>query len=179
MKNTLLSAALIAALILPVAAIAADTASITIVDGDFSDTISVPLDDMKVGDSRQLTADSGLPAIVRRSEDGLSIEVAGHTVDVPFHDAHLQALHVNAGEHPLHVVVDTDASGVDAGDGSDKRIVVKHLRHGDGHHGDGELDDAEIEAMIEKLRDGHGDGEDGERRVVVIRKVDAPEAQAD
>ena len=179
MKNTLLSAALFAALTLPVAVIAADTASITIVDGDFSDTISVPLDDIKVGDSRQLTADSGLPAIVRRSDDGLSIEVGGRTVDVPFDDAHLQALHVHAGEHPLHVIVDKDATGDAAGDGSNKRVVVKHVRHGDGHHGDAELDEAEIEAMIERLRDGHGDGEDGERRVVVVRKVDAPEVQAD
>jgi len=177
MKNhALLSTALLAALSLSLPVLAADTASVTIVDGDFSDSVSVPLDELKVGESRQLTAASGVPAIVSRSEEGLSIEIAGHSVDVPFGGAHLQALHAHGGKHPLQIIAHEDEQ---VGDGSNKRVVVKHVHHGEGQDADGKFEEADIEAMIERLRSGEGDGDDGERRVVVIRKVDAPKAQTD
>ncbi len=59
-----------------------DIAKISLPANGATQRIDVDLNALQPGQSRQLFTESGLPAVVTRSEQGLSIELAGETHDI-------------------------------------------------------------------------------------------------
>jgi hypothetical protein len=146
-----------------------DTAVIELKANGADQRIKVDMRDLAEGQSRQLSADSGLPAIVTRTAEGLRVEIAGvvREIELPKVDI------VHAG-----------------GEGEHRRVLIKrtHAEEGEGQArhevrvieraGEGALDEAEIEALVEEARQhvGHA-GELGEDKVRVIRRIEKHEAQ--
>jgi hypothetical protein len=171
MQQRLLSTLLVALLAASAAAVAAerDTANVRIVSGGSEEAVEIALDEMKVGESRQLVAKSGKPAIVTRTESGLTIEIAGKRTEVAFPDPEQIVVHGD-GKHVVRLHEEHAAHG--DGDGQVRKVVV--MRGHDGTHGaHGDMDDAEIAALVERIEahaldhDGDADGD----KVIVTRKV--------
>jgi hypothetical protein len=157
--KTSLRTALVAALFATGSAFAGstDSTSVRIISNGSSETIEVPLSELKVGESRQLAAASGMPAIVTRTDSGLTIEMAGNSTDIRLPDVSRIAL----------------ADG--AGDGRRMKMLVR-----DGGH---TLDEASLDALLADLDadgkqvkiirheggDVHVDGAGVERKVFVKR----------
>jgi hypothetical protein len=168
--NTRLRTALVAALLTAFAsaAVAAgdDVTVKLITDGD-AEVVNVPLDTLAVGESRQLTAASGLPAIVTRTEQVLTIEIAGRTTEVKLRDGAALGMHgMVDGGHPVrffkHERIEHDGTAVD---GEKRRVVVRHAGHADDGHVT--LDDEGLQALLDEAGiDGSGDG----TKVIVIRR---------
>ena len=174
MKNTLIG--ILTTLAFAGSVQAADITNVRILGDAGEHAVEIDLDALKVGESRQLATAAGVPAIVRRSEDGLSIEIAGKTTEVAL-GGHGDLLWVGKhgeGEgHKRVQVMKLDSETVkeiDLGDGQRKVIVMRHK----GEHGSGEpLDDAklaELIAEIEAKADTDGD-QAGKERVFVTRKI--------
>lgn len=115
------------------------------------------LDQLAVGETREFTTESGKPAFVTRSEEGMEIELDGDVTKiryVPFDvtelaeldDPELAALfEAHAGGEVRMVRIDGD----DVLTGSDRQIVRIHSAgEGDGHEG----------TPVRKVMVVHGDG---------------------
>jgi hypothetical protein len=184
--KTSLRTALVAALFATGSAFAGsstDSTSVRIISNGSSETIEVPLSELKVGESRQLAAASGTPAIVTRTAGGLTIEMAGRSTEVRLPDFERIAIadadgsrHVKIIRHDGAHAVDADADGhrvrmfkiegddVVAGEGgSEHKVFVKRLAI------DGEpvgVDDAELDALLADIDvDGVGDA-----KVIVVKR---------
>jgi hypothetical protein len=175
MKNTLIG--FLTTLALATSLQAADIATVRIVGAAGEHSVEIDLDTLKVGESRQLATAAGVPAIVRRSEDGLSIEIAGKTTEVAL-GGHGDLLWVGKhgagdGHKRVHVMkLDSEAvKEIDLGDGQRKVIVMRH-KDEPGSHG-ATPDDAEIAALVADIEakvDADG-AADGKEKVIVTRKI--------
>lgn len=179
---------------------AADTATVRIVANGSEESVEVAMDDLKVGESRQLTAASGKPAIVTRTENGLTVEVAGKRTEVVFPaaggDVHWVHAHGDAhdGKQVRVIRIDRDAEVTDLGDGKRKVIMIKRGSadaSGLDDAGIAELiaelqaskdagDDARIKEIIAELEAKHATVGDGEHeQVIVTRRITRPADQQD
>jgi hypothetical protein len=189
--KTSLRTALVAALFATGSAFAGsstDSTSVRIISNGSSETIEVPLSELKVGESRQLAAASGTPAIVTRSDGGLTIEMAGRSTEVRLPDFERIAIADGDGSRRVRIIrhdgahaVAADADGhrvkmfkIEGGDvlagedASERKVFVKRLAI------DGEpvgIDDADLDALLADIDvDGVGDA-----KVIVVhrRKTDS------
>lgn len=131
---------------------AADIANIRIINASGEQAVEVDLESLGVGQSRQLASSSGAPALVTRTEQGLTIEIAGKTTEVKL-------------GHAEHASWTTDLG--DTADGKRVKVIRFHgdetlHERGDGHHkvvmirkaGDAEahnLSDEEVAEMVEEI----------------------------
>lgn len=140
-----------------------DTASVRIKTAGADETVEVALHTLKVGESRQLVAASGKPAVVTRTEDGLTVEVAGQRTEVAFPnpDNDIHVFHTGDGEHAGKKVrvlrLDRTAEVSDVGDGQRKIVVVRS-----GSADASDLDEAGVAVLVEKLKASSLDGDDAE-----------------
>jgi hypothetical protein len=134
--------------------------------------------ELPIGESRGLYTDAGTAVTVQRTEQGLRIETPERSIDVPY---------PNADE----LAADADGNVLIHGDGHNKRVIVMH---GDEHHAihegaamhkrhlivlnDGEGDNADVDVALKQLAELEEldaidlDAADGDKKVVVIRKVE-------
>lgn len=154
------------------AASASDVANVKIITAHGEEAVEVDLDALKVGESRQLVAASGAPAVVTRSEDGLRIEVGGKVTEIKL--APLQVAewhHSDGGEGKQIKLIKLDHGDTTVvGEGGHERKIV--IMHGDGAQAapsDEEIAEliAEVESKVAADTDGDADGD----KVIVTRKV--------
>lgn len=141
--------------------------------------IEVDMNSLGEGQSRQLSADSGLPAIVTRTPDGLRVEMAGETHEI--HLPPIELVDLGGGDAGKHIVI--KRAGGDSAEGKQEvRVIHRTL--------DGEVDEAQIEAMLaealaeaEAARaaadDAHGQAlqaAEQARKVRVIRRIERERA---
>jgi hypothetical protein len=141
--------------IAPLAA-AVDEATIKLRHGDHTETLQLPLSSLKVGESRQLAAESGMPAIVTRHDEGLRIEMAGRVTEVPL-------IERGGDGHRVHFV----RSGDDGETGA-KHVIIKHRSQSVDVEGHGDPD-VDIDALLAELEHDVGTA-DGERTIIIRRK---------
>jgi hypothetical protein len=128
--------------------------------------VVVDMTQLAPGQSRQLTADSGLPAIVTRTDEGLRVEIAGEIREIALPPVEVIELGGDGDSQQIVLKrhrVDGAATG---GDTPREVRVVRHVRSGD------EVDSAELDALIaEALAEADvADGEPGKLRV--IRRIE-------
>ena len=104
----------------------------------------VSLSDLKVGEIRSFTTESGAAGVVKRTEKGLDLQISGENFAIEMPDPEADGVLSHHGEHAF-VIKDIDEQVVVEADGP-KVIVHKH--HGEGLPGDGKR------VVIKKL---HGD----------------------
>lgn len=141
--------------------------------------IEVDMNSLSEGQSRQLSADSGLPAIVTRTPEGLRVEIAGETHEI--HLPPIELVDLGGGDTGKHIVI--KRAGGDSAEGKHEvRVIHRTL--------DGEVDEAQIEAMLaealaeaEAARaaadDAHGQAlqaAEQARKVRVIRRIERERA---
>ncbi|MFN7783400.1 MAG: hypothetical protein ACK5PG_11760 [Lysobacterales bacterium] len=137
--------------------------------------VEVDMNSLSEGQSRQLSADSGLPAIVTRTPEGLRVEMAGETHEI--HLPPIELVDLGGGDTGKHIVI--KRAGGDSAEGKQEvRVIHRTL--------DGEVDEAQIEAMLaealaeaEAARaaadDAHGQAlqaAEQARKVRVIRRIE-------
>lgn len=117
------------------------------------EALKVDAEGLAVGESRQLTTDSGKVVTVTREEKGLKLEVDGKVIQLPGDD---EDLHLEAG---------------------DQQVRVLKLHHGQGTDGKWKTEDGEVV----DLGEGHGfhfiSAEDGPGHVVVQGCEDGDDCQ--
>lgn len=148
-----------------------DTAVIEMKANGADQRIEVDMTALAEGESRQLSADSGLPAIVTRTAEGLRVEIAGEVREIRM--PKIEHLHLGGdGDGDKRVVI--KRVHAKDGDASEQRHEVRVIRHAGG----GELDEAEIEALVEEAMEhaGHEGSVDGDK-VRVIRRVEKRDGQ--
>lgn len=108
----------------------------------------VTLADLKVGEIRSFTTESGSASVAKRTATGLDLQISGETFAIDMPDPAADGLLAHDGTHEVVVkeivesdeIVDVDGKEVvvlrkhhgDAGlPGDGKRVVVRHERHGD------------------------------------------------
>ena len=146
---------------------ASDLAKVRIINAAGEEGVEVDLEQLAVGESRQLTSSSGKPAVVTRNEDGLSIEIAGKTTEVKL--AAAGAAHVwhgDLGEGKVKII-ELDDESVREGDAArhEHKIVMLHK--------DGEAagdHEQELELLIAEA-DIDSSVEPGKDKIIVTRKV--------
>lgn len=124
------------------------------------------------GQSSQLTADSGLPAIVTRTDDGLRVEIAGVIREVSLPPVEVIELGGDGDSRQI-VLKHHRVDGTDAGGDAQREVrVVRHVHSGDA------VDPAALDALIaEALAEvDAADGEPGKLRV--IRRIERQPADA-
>jgi hypothetical protein len=141
--------------------------------------VEVDMNSLSEGQSRQLSADSGLPAIVTRTPEGLRVEMAGETHEI--HLPPIELVDLGGGDTGKHIVI--KRAGGDSAEGKQEvRVIHRTL--------DGEVDEAQIEAMLaealaeaEAARavadDAHGQAlqaAEQARKVRVIRRIERERA---
>ena len=171
-----------------------DVANVRIISGGAEEAVEIEMNDLKVGESRQLTAASGKPAVVTRTEEGLTVEVAGKRTEVVFPQTNGEMTWVSNDEpadgKQIRVIkIDRDETHA-AGEGAHRVIVMKHA-DGDTTNGaelevitenlvgaDGEISDARLQELISDVQIKHGEGDaDGEQVIVTRRIVRDSESQ--
>ena len=179
MKNTLIS--LLTTLAFAGSVQAADIANVRILGDAGEHAVEIDLDALKVGESRQLATAAGVPAIVRRSEDGLSIEIAGKTTEVAL-GGHGDLLwvgkHGEGAKTVRAISLDSNQVGkITLGEGErDSVVTLRHVRHGAGEDGSHDAMVADLIASIEAKAGEEGaklheiDLGDGQRKVIVMRQ---------
>ncbi len=139
--------------------------------------------ELATGESRGLYTDAGTPVTVRRTENGLSIETAEHTVQVPYPNANGLAagggsevsVH-GGGVHEKRVIVhgDKGATHPEGAQTHQKRVIV--VKRGDAGDTDVSVDvragDLEDLADLEALANLHAEDADGHHKVVIVHKVE-------
>lgn len=154
-----------------------DTAQVYLKANGAEQRIEVDLIALQPGQSRQLFTDTGLPTIVSRDEQGLSIEVAGETHEVRMPKLMHLAADASADDGEVRtLVIKRDASD-DGTAHTDAKVRVIHLA------GDGTVDTEDLDALVARaLAEAEADGvdlhgPDGERRTLrVVRRIDASPA---
>ncbi|MGQ0801450.1 MAG: hypothetical protein ACT4NL_15235 [Pseudomarimonas sp.] len=165
-----------------------DIAKVRILANGVEEAVEVEMNSMAVGESRQLVAASGKPAIVTRTAEGLTIEVGGKRTEVQMPSGHGEHGAHGHGEH-LRVIKLAHGDAAAAGDAGHKVIVLKARTDGVAGEGDvdvitedlvgadGEIDDAKLQELVGELRIQHGahaadhDGDADGERVIVTRRV--------
>jgi len=151
-----------------------DIAEIHVQANGAEQRVVVDMNSLSEGQSRQLSADSGLPAIVTRTQEGLTVEMAGAVHDIPMPP--VEILHLGGGTD-RHILIKRSAA--DAA-GSERQVRVIHRTL------DGAPDEAQIEALVaEALAEAeaaraaaetaHGDAlqaAEQARKVRVIRRIE-------
>jgi hypothetical protein len=146
--------------------------------------------ELEVGGARGLYTDAGTPVTVTRTDQGLTIEFADRSVEVPYPSASAAGedgaqnlvIRDGAGEKNIVIVKRGEHGALPEGaEHHQKRVIV--VSDGDGGNTDVDVDvrlgDLADLADLEVLADAHGEAGDGHEQVVVIRKVikhDAAEA---
>jgi hypothetical protein len=133
--------------------------------------VVVDMTQLAPGQSRQLTADSGLPAIVTRTDDGLRVEIAGVVREVSLPPVEVIELGGD-GDGQQIVLKRHRVDGADAGGDAQREVrVVRHVRSGDA------IDSAALDALIAEALAGAdvADGEPGKLRV--IRRIERQPAE--
>lgn len=149
---------------------ASDIANVRIINASGEEGVEVDLDSLAVGESRQLSSSSGKPAVVTRTESGLSIEVAGKTTEVMLADgAHAGLWHADAGDGKVKIIeLDDDTLHHADGDEHHERKMV-FIHKGDENSA---LSDDEIAALIvDAEQAADGSVEPGKDKIIVTRKV--------
>lgn len=139
--------------------------------------IEVDLIALRPGQSRQLFTDTGLPAIVSRDEQGLSIEVAGETHVVRMPKVMHLAGDAAAGDGEVRTLVIKRDASEEGAEHADAKVRVIRLA------GDGTVDTEDLDALVARaLAEAEADGLDlsaaeGEGRTLrVVRRIDASPA---
>lgn len=176
MKNkTLVSRlALACALTLSAAAFAADTTEIEVVANGVSEKVSI--EDLQIGETRQLYSEAGTLVTATRTADALQLDIGGDTTTVPMIEARdlgdeeIQALiaqHHGEGAEGKRVIRIHRADGEHAkGDGMHRKVIVLEGK-------DGEPLELEGEGPHVVVKHG-AEG----KQVIVKRKVTKAEADA-
>jgi len=143
-----------------------DTAVIQLKANGADQRIKVDMNALAEGESRQLSADSGLPAIVTRTAEGLRVEIAGEVREI--HMPTVEHLHIGEGaDGDKRIVIKRTHSS--ESDGDEQRHEVRVIRHA----GEGPLDEAEIEALVaEAMEHGGHEGAVDADKVRVIRRIE-------
>jgi len=170
-----------------------DIAKVRILANGIEESVEVEMNSIPVGESRQLVAASGKPAIVTRTAEGLTIEIGGKRTEVQMPSGHGEHGAHAHGEH-LRVIKLGHADDAGAGEAGHKVIVLKTRTDGAAGEGDvevitedlvgaelvgadGEIDDAKLQKMVDELRIEHAahaeanDGDADGERVIVTRRV--------
>lgn len=159
-----------------------DIADIRVQSNGVEQRVEVDMNRLREGQSLQLSTESGLPAIVTRTADGLSIEVAGET-----HQIHLPAVEVidlGGTASDRHIVIKRQAHSEAGQTRREHQVRVIHRSLEGGV--EGELDEARIEALVaEAMAEAeaarasaeiaHGEALEAEERahqVRVIRRIE-------
>ncbi|WP_395793780.1 hypothetical protein [Aquimonas sp.] len=104
--------------------------------------VVVDMTQLAPGQSRQLTADSGLPAIVTRTDEGLRVEIAGEIREIALPPVEVIELGGD-GDSQQIVLKRHRVDGAAIGGDTPREVrVVRHVRSGD------EVDSAELDALI-------------------------------
>lgn len=131
---------------------AADVAHVRIINAAGEQAVEVDLDSLKVGQSRQLASSTGAPALVTRTEQGLTIEIAGKTTEVKLGHAEHASWTSDLGD-------DSDGKRVkvirfhgdekvhESGDGQHKVVMIRRAGDAEGHN----LSDEEVAEMVEEI----------------------------
>lgn len=165
---------------------AADVADIEIRSAGAEHALSIDLEQLADGQRLQLSTKAGLPAIVSRAGDLLSIEVGGQTHEVGIGhkveglwvgkrgEGEVEIVRLGEGNlHTLHegkqlkiVTLEGDEQETVEEHGERKVVVIKR-------EGEGPIDEAELETLIEraKAEAGAGDEDHAEARVTVTRRI--------
>jgi hypothetical protein len=172
--------ALALALVIPatslvaIAGEATETTEIEVVANGVSEKLSI--DDLKVGETRQLYSEAGTLVTATRTAESLELDIAGdktsirmldpHAIDDPEIAALLEAHGAPADGHKRVVRIHRDGK---AGEGA-------HAAHVEGHRkvivvkADGEfdaLDGADVDVIVKGLAEGDADG----KKVIVKRRL--------
>lgn len=164
-----------------------DIANVRIIASGADEVVKVNMDDFQVGESRQLTAASGKPAVVTRTEDGLTIEVAGTRTEVVFPASNAEMTWTDSAEHadgkqvrvikihrdnmhatgdgPHRIVVMKHADG-DIADDAELTVITENVIGADGEISDARLQQLFSDVQIER-RQGNASGE----KVIVTRRI--------
>lgn len=137
--------------------------------------------ELAAGESRGLYTDAGTAVTVRRTEEGLSIETAERTVQVPYPNDLAAGGESNVsvhgdGAHERVVIVHGDGGGAhpEGTQRHQKRVIV--VKRGDAGDTDVSVDvragDLEDLADLEALADIHAADADGHHKVVIVRKIE-------
>ncbi|MBD8525836.1 hypothetical protein [Pseudomarimonas arenosa] len=149
---------------------ASDVANVRIINASGEEAVEIDLDQLAVGESRQLTSSSGKPAIVTRTESGLSVEVAGKTTEVSLASpGHAGVWHADAGDGKVKIIELDDESLHEGADGErhERKVVIMH-KGGE----DARLSEDEIAVLIADAEQDIDDSvEVGKDKVIVTRKV--------
>jgi len=186
-RLTLAIAAAILALGSPVRAADSDVATVRIIANGVEERVEVALHELAVGESRQLTAASGSPAIVTRTEDGLSVEVAGKRTEVRFPGQGGDMTWVDGGAagKQLRVVrLNREGEIGEHGEAGQKVIVLKRgagdvnidVITEDLRGADGEISADRIRELISEVESG-GTAGNGEQVIVTRRMIKQSETQ--
>ncbi len=122
----------------------------------------ITIDNLEVGQSRELTTESGKSVLVSRDEQGLVVDVGGELIEVDLPTMHddlrIAAMDLGDGDHEVVVLEDIEELIDDNG----KRIIVKSKTI----NATGDEVDIDIQQLLDDLElDGAADGE-----VVIIKK---------
>jgi hypothetical protein len=179
--------ALAIALVIPATSLVAiagealETTEIEVVANGVSEKVSI--DDLKVGETRQLYSEAGTLVTATRTAESIELDIAGdktsirmldpHAIDDPEIAALIEA-HGAPADGPKRIVrVHRDHK---AGDGA-------HAAHAEGHRkvivlkADGELDALDgddVDVLVKRLDDGEFEG----KKVIVKRRL-STQAEAD
>ena len=152
--------------------IAAESSDVTEIEVASGGNVErVTLDDLKVGESRQLYSEAGTLVTATRTADAIELDIAGEKTRIvmPGDGLSSKALHViSDGDHDGHRIVEIhrkDGSHESHGVDGERRVVVIAGDDADVHTLDGTED---ISVMLEAL--GGDDSGDG-KRVVVKRRI--------
>lgn len=166
-----------------------DIADIRVQSNGAEQRVEVDMNRLREGQSLQLSTESGLPAIVTRTADGLSLEVAGET-----HQIHLPAVEVIDLEGDAagkHIVIQRQAHAQAGQTHREHQVRVIHRSLEGGM--EGELDEARIEALVaeamaeseaarasaEIARGEALEAEERAHQVRVIRRIERDRADKD
>lgn len=163
-----------------------DIAEIHVQANGAAQRVEVDMNTLAEGQSRQLSANTGLPAIVTRTATGLTLEIAGETHDIRMPAVDVIHLGGSIDGATKQIVMKRADAAQAAGDA--ERRTVRVVRR----EGSGPLDPAELEVLVaEALADAEvareaaalarGEavqaGQDA-RKVRVIRRIERDRSEA-
>jgi hypothetical protein len=140
-----------------------DSTSVRIISNGNSETIEIPLSELKVGESRQLAAASGMPAIVTRTASGLTIEMAGRSTEVKLPELGRIARSDGDAARQIRIVRHDGGDPAD-GSGAQRKVVVQRQK---GEGGRVDLDDADLDALLSGI---DVDGGPADSKVIVVQR---------
>ena len=163
---------------------------------DEGDMETIEIDDLEVGEIRDLWTESGTHVLVTREEDQLKLEMEGKEIVIPMADEHLMLIHKGEGEHhnmrKIIMVGEGDEARVHTGSGlvwvgekgtlteidegdGEVRVFMKRIGNEDCGEGDCDIHmeveahgDCDGEVIVEETEDTEVD-EEG--RTIIRHKI--------